>query len=947
MPQKIVLNRGRSKDRLDDITGFSRRRKWATSKQNYFLLSLLELDEKMYGKYTKELGAYAKEEAKRAKKKSVQEVDETLGKPRGRLYNSKIAKVIGWAWRNTFARLGEDWVFLALLGLIMAFLSFIMDHGISMCNKGRIWLYRDLATHPVVQYLAWVSLPFCLILFSAGFVHIVAPQSIGSGIPEMKTILRGVSLKEYLTFRTLVAKVIGLTATLGSGLPLGKEGPFVHIASIAATLLSKLVTSFQSIYENESRNTEMLAAACAAGVASCFGAPIGGVLFSIEVTTVYFAIRNYWRGFFTAVCGATVFRLLAVWFQKEDTVKAYFQTNFTMEFPFDPQELVVFSLMGVVCGIGGAAYVWSHRQYVLFMRKNKKMNAFLQKNRFLYPGIVVLVASSVSFPLGLGRFMAGDLNTHDQVSGLFSNFTWTKDELTVEESEVLRHWTTKSTDHFICLTGFIFYTFIFSIIASTIPVPSGSFIPVFKIGAALGRIAGELMHVIFPQGIHHSEFTTPIIPGGYAAVGAAAFSGAVTHTISVSVIVFEMTGQITHIIPIMIAVLIANAIASLLQPSLYDSIILIKKLPYLPDLLPSSSGIYNVYVEDFMIRDVKYIWNNMSYHELKAVLKENRRLRSFPLVEKPENMILLGSIQRLELIKIIEKHIGRERRLQVVARWQKEAQERAKEEYERKRRESERQRRPSRFEVTPAPDILRMKQQSSGTLDSDHGYRFHPVFGTQPKKSILKKTNSFNLRNYSPLTTPSVTPYTTVTGAESRIRMAFEAIFHKSTTLQDVEPNEDEGSPEPRGLSPPPPYQPVSLPASPGVNKKVQLPRERVIDMSPEDQKEWEEEELRAGVSFADCQIDPSPFQLVGRTSLLKAHSIFSLVGINHAYVTNIGKLVGVVALKELRKAIEDSNAGIPPGSHLQQVQPQAGDGTSVTAPLVNNNPPEIKVNSV
>jgi len=75
-------------------------------------------------------------------------------------------------------------------------------------------------------------------------------------------------------------------------------------------------------------------------------------------------------------------------------------------------------------------------------------------------------------------------------------------------------------------------------------------------------------------------------------VGAAAFSGAVTHTISVSVIIFEMTGQITHIVPIMIAVLISNAIAALLQPSIYDSIILIKKLPYLPDLLPSSSGMF-------------------------------------------------------------------------------------------------------------------------------------------------------------------------------------------------------------------------------------------------------------------------------------------------------------------------------------------------------------------
>ncbi|CAA9994037.1 unnamed protein product [Nesidiocoris tenuis] len=510
----------------------------------------------MYGRYTKELGAYAKEEARKHQRLKKQEVDlETdelmaikyQGRCRGRIF-----KAFGWLWRHTFARLGEDWVFLALLGLIMAVLSFFMDLGISMCNKGRLWLYRDLATNPVAQYFAWVALPFCLILFSAGFVHIVAPQSIGSGIPEMKTILRGVALKEYLTFRTLVAKVIGLTATLGSGLPLGKEGPFVHIASISATLLSKLVTSFQSIYENESRNTEMLAAACAVGVASCFGAPIGGVLFSIEVTTVYFAVRNYWRGFFTAVCGATVFKLLAVWAQEEDTVKAYFQTNFTMEFPFDPQELLVFALMGVICGLGGALYVWSHRQYVLFMRRNKKMNAFLQKNRFLYPGIVILITSSVSFPLGIGRYMAGDINTHDQVSGLFSNFTWTKNNFTVEEIEVLQHWTTNHSSVFVSLGGFMAFTYIFSIIASTIPVPSGSFIPVFKIGAALGRIVGELMHLLFPLGVSYHDTVIPIIPGGYATVGAAAFSGAVTHTISVSVIVFEMTGQITHIIPIMV-----------------------------------------------------------------------------------------------------------------------------------------------------------------------------------------------------------------------------------------------------------------------------------------------------------------------------------------------------------------------------------------------------------
>lgn len=147
------------------------------------------------------------------------------------------------------------------------------------------------------------------------------------------------------------------------------------------------------------------------------------------------------------------------------------------------------------------------------------------------------------------------------------------------------------------------------------------FIPVFKIGAAFGRIVGESFFLWFPSGVRYGGHISQIIAGGYAVVGAAAFSGAVTHTVSVGVIVFEMTGQITHIVPVMIAVLISNAIASLLQPSIYDSIILIKKLPYLPDLLPSSSGMYTISVEHFMIRDVKYIWQNISYQELRQILK--------------------------------------------------------------------------------------------------------------------------------------------------------------------------------------------------------------------------------------------------------------------------------------------------------------------------------------
>lgn len=80
------------------------------------------------------------------------------------------------------------------------------------------------------------------------------------------------------------------------------------------------------------------------------------------------------------------------------------------------------------------------------------------------------------------------------------------------------------------------------------------------------------------------------MPGAYSTVGAAAFTGAVTHTMSVCVILFEMTSSIAHVIPVLIAVLIANGVARFLTPSIYDLVIRSKKMPYLPDLLPNTSG---------------------------------------------------------------------------------------------------------------------------------------------------------------------------------------------------------------------------------------------------------------------------------------------------------------------------------------------------------------------
>ena len=193
----------------------------------------------------------------------------------------------------------------------------------------------------------------------------------------------------------------------------------------------------------------------------------------------------------------------------------------------------------------------------------------------------------------------------------------------------------------------------------------------------------------------------------------------------------------------------------------------------------------------------------------------------------------------------------------------------------------------------------------------------------QPRKSILKKTNSFIFQHSGPMVSPTLTPYSTVTGTgadSNKIRQAIDAIFRRSSTVLDTAKFDFSSAA-------------LSLPQY----KKVSLPRERIADMSPEEQRQWEELEMRNQVNFDCCHIDPAPFQLVERTSLLKVHSMFSLLGVNHAYVTTIGKLIGIVSLTELRKAIEDVNSGVFSSVFNQNNHSSSSHGTDNSHAVSHN----------
>ncbi|KAL4221849.1 Chloride channel protein 2 [Mactra antiquata] len=879
----------------------------------------------IYGRYTKDLGSFASFQAKRVKKTDKVDFGKVEPKARNRLWEllGLLIQLRDWI----LSKIGEDWIFLALLGIIMAFLSFAMDYVIEKMQEAKLWLYEELSFSLSLQYLCWILYSVLLIMFATGFTHLVSPQAIGSGIPEMKTILRGVVLKEFLTFRTLISKIVGLCSSLGSTLPFGKEGPFVHIASIVANLLGKL-SSFKGIYENESRRSEMLAAACAVGVAGTFAAPIGGVLFSIEVTATYFAVRNYWRGFFGAVCGAVVFRLLAFWFKYEETLTALFKTNLKTDFPFDPLELLAFSFIGVACGLIGALFILTHRRIILFTRKHKKMSAFLQKNRFIYPSLVTLIITSCTFPPGLGQFYAGQLTHRRAVDELFGNITWTTGQADdLDEEEILSHWKHPATNIYVSLVLFIVMNFWMAAICNTLPIPAGVFVPVFTIGAAFGRLIGESMAAWFPNGVKSGDVIHKIVPGGYAVVGAASLSGSVTRTISTSVIVFELTGQISHVLPAVIAVLISNAVANLFQPSFYDSIIRLKRLPYLPSIVSSKVDSWNVYVEDIMVKDVQIITFISTYQDLKDLL-ENSKFRTYPLVDSRDSMILLGSVKRFELERILWSSLSQEQKVCVddedgmtsaistpgssrpptpPPRVEIIPAERPKSRFMvSKVDETLKQNKP----VIPSVSSLVRSTSASSIEDISDADREKRTYHTLnlPLRSILKKNSSNGLGK------PHVPKSSSFNDLQVDIDKHFRKLSHQHTDsiAEDIPFVLDKNNIQ-------------------ALAKKVKLPPEpvKVKNLSSDQQEEWEHHQLAKTIDWEGAQIDPAPFQLVERTSLHKVHSLFSLLGLNHAYVTNTGRLVGVVALKELRHAIQghiDEQAARKKKYQAQNTVPDVSD---------------------
>lgn len=102
-------------------------------------------------------------------------------------------------------------------------------------------------------------------------------SAAGSGVAEVRLIIGGFRLPGYLSAKTLIYKTVALVLSAASGMSLGKEGPYVHLATCISNVVPRLLG-----YEKAEKINDILRAGAASGLAVAFGGPISGIMFILE-----------------------------------------------------------------------------------------------------------------------------------------------------------------------------------------------------------------------------------------------------------------------------------------------------------------------------------------------------------------------------------------------------------------------------------------------------------------------------------------------------------------------------------------------------------------------------------------------------------------------------------------------------------------------------------------
>ncbi|KAI0459524.1 voltage gated chloride channel [Xylaria acuta] len=500
------------------------------------------------------------------------------------------------------------------------------DNG---CPNWHRWTGFEPANYFI--YILFATVFACT---AATLVKSFAPYAAGSGISEIKCIIAGFVMKGFLGFWTLLIKSVALPLAIGSGLSVGKEGPSVHYAVCTGNVISRM---FDKYRRNASKTREILSACAAAGVAVAFGSPIGGVLFSLEEMSNHFPLKTLWRSYFCALVATAV---LAAMNPFRTGQLVMFQVKYDRSWHLF--ETIPYIFIGIFGGLYGAFVIKWNLQVQSFRKK------YLKNWPVLEATILAAGTAVICYP---NAFLRIDMTESMEI--LFLECEGAEDYQGLCEQD-------KFWSNVLSLTfATVIRTFLV-IISYGCKVPAGIFVPSMAIGATFGRTVGVVMQAIYhsnPDSVFFSACLPDepcITPGTYAFLGAAAALSGIMHiTVSVVVIMFELTGALTYILPTMIVVGVTKIVSELFgKGGIADRMIWFSGFPFLDNKEEHNFG---VPVSTVMTNDIVTIpVHGMTLGSIEDLLKEPQ-YQGFPVVENIRTKILVGYIGRTELRYAIDR----------------------------------------------------------------------------------------------------------------------------------------------------------------------------------------------------------------------------------------------------------------------------------------------------
>ncbi|KAK0572376.1 hypothetical protein LWI29_030702 [Acer saccharum] len=564
------------------------------------------------------------------------------------------------------------WSLCFLIGLIVGLIGFFNNlaveniSGIKFVITSNMMLYRKFG----MAFTVFSVSNFVLTLFAAIITAYIAPTAAGSGIPEVKAYLNGVDAPGILSFRTLIVKIVGSISAVSASLLIGKAGPMVHTGACIASLLGQggskkygLTWKWLRFFKNDRDRRDLVTCGSAAGIAAAFRAPVGGLLFSLEEMASWWRSALLWRAFFTTAVVAILLRALidlclsgkCGLFGKGGLIMFdVYSANISYHLVDVPPVLA----LGVIGGILGSFYNFLLQRvlriYNLINEKGIAYKIFLACLISVFTSCLLFglpwLASCRACPSDaseecptIGRsgnykkFQCPPGHYNDLASLIFNT-----------NDDAIRNLFSKGTDsEFQYLTIIIFFVtcFILSILSYGIVVPAGLFVPVIVTGATYGRLVGMLVG-------SHSNLNH----GLYAVLGAASFlGGSMRMTVSLCVIILELTNNLLLLPLIMLVLLVSKTVADVFNSNIYDLIMKAKGFPYLET--HAEPYMRQLTVADVVTGPLRLFNGIEKVGNIVHVLKTTRH-NGFPVIDEhplSPSPVLYGLIRRDHLLTLLKK----------------------------------------------------------------------------------------------------------------------------------------------------------------------------------------------------------------------------------------------------------------------------------------------------